>query len=357
MPWKSAAWEITSAKGSGQAIFVGLADEHYMPTSEVYGFVEETAHYLKLDGEAIANSSRGQSQGQIFILDQASSGGLDGIQAMYYDGTPIVINAKDINHTEITSRDTDRQGFPHFSLKEISESATSVEKTLQNRWKIKDDGNDQHAIVLDQAIIPKSLEKALGSGEIKRIFFIGQGTAGVAALACANILNYYLDDPGMLIGALKASEFSGFQLNEHDAANSMADALVIAISQSGTITDTNRTLDMVKERGAYTLAIVNRRDKDTAILKAHKATPVVIADQGEKRFDPYAEAVFQVPVVKEHLAPILNTLVGHFWGYYAALAINDSSRFLYTFREDIRTTIDKYAGNGLDVYEISAEQN
>jgi glucosamine--fructose-6-phosphate aminotransferase (isomerizing) len=42
----------------------------------------------------------------------------------------------------------------------------------------------------------------------------------------------------------------------------MADTLVVAISQSGTTTDTNRTVDMVKARGAHTLAIVNRRDSD-----------------------------------------------------------------------------------------------
>jgi glucosamine--fructose-6-phosphate aminotransferase (isomerizing) len=42
----------------------------------------------------------------------------------------------------------------------------------------------------------------------------------------------------------------------------MSDTLVIAISQSGTTTDTNRTVDMVKARGAHTLAIVNRRDSD-----------------------------------------------------------------------------------------------
>jgi len=249
---------------------------------------------------------------------------------------------------------------------------------------------------------------------------------------------------------------------------SMADALVVAISQSGTTTDTNRSIDMVRERGARTLAIVNRRDsdltfkvdgviytssgrdiemsvastkafyaqitagallalhiarlkgrrdeafvsgqiqrllempdhmrrvlamserirasaerlavtktywatvgsgpnkasadeiriklselcyktissdyvedkkhidlssepliivcaagarptvigdivKDTAIFKAHKAIPVVICDEGEERFVPYAEDVFQVPKVDEHLAPILNTLVGHLW--------------------------------------------
>ncbi len=42
----------------------------------------------------------------------------------------------------------------------------------------------------------------------------------------------------------------------------MENTLVVAISQSGTTTDTNRTVDMVREKGAHTLAIVNRRDSD-----------------------------------------------------------------------------------------------
>jgi glucosamine--fructose-6-phosphate aminotransferase (isomerizing) len=498
-------------RGSGQAIFVGIADEHYIPSSEVYGFVEETPYFLKLDGEKTVEGKHGQTQGQIFILDQDSSGGLDGIKARYYDGTALDLNENDLKFTEITSRDIDRQNFPHYFLKEISESPDSVEKTLQNRWKIQADKQSQYAIVLDETIIPQSLQKALITDQIKRIFFIGQGTAGVAALACANTLNYYLDNPSVQISALKASEFSGFQLNENDAENAMADTLVVAISQSGTTTDTNRTVDMVKERGAYTLAIVNRRDsditfkvngvmytssgrdlemsvastkafysqivagailglyiarlknrrddafvnaetrrllalpsqmrkvlamgeaikqsaqrlavtktdwaavgsgpnkaaadeiriklselcyktissdyvedkkhidlssepliivcaagsrktvigdiiKDTAIFKAHKATPVVIANEGEDRFSPYAADVFQVPPVQEHLAPILNTLVGHIWGYYAALAIHSGSQFLYRFHEDLQNTIDGYAKDGLDIYEIILEK-
>ena len=115
---------------------------------------------------------------------------------------------------------------------------------------------------MSETVIPPPLKKTLIEDRIKRIFFIGQGTAGVAALACANILNHYMANPAYQIGALKASELSGFQLNEHDTPDSLQDTLVIAISQSGTTTDTNRTVDMVKERGAYTLAIVNRRDSD-----------------------------------------------------------------------------------------------
>lgn len=503
-------------KGSGQSIFIGLAADHYMPTSEVYGFVEETSDFLKMDGEKNVPGRDGDTQGQIFILNQDTAGGLDGIRASYYDGTPLELNPEAIKKTAITSRDIDRQDFPHYFLKEVSESPQSVEKTLLNRWKIKEaHGKSQYEVVLDETVIPERIQEALteGSGQIpiRRIYFVGQGTAGVAALACADILSYYLNDPTIQISALKASEMSGFTLNEHDDTRSMADALVIAISQSGTTTDTNRTVDMVKERGAHTLAIVNRRDsditfkvdgvmytssgrdiemsvastkafysqivagallslymavlkkrkdgnfvteeikrllempahmrsvlqmqekignsarrlatqitywaavgsgpnkaaadeiriklselcyktissdfvedkkhidlssepliivcaagtrgtvigdiiKDTAIFKAHKATPIVIADEGETRFDTYAEDVFHVPAVSEHLAPILNTLVGHIWGYYAALAINEGSRFLYKFQQSIQKSIDEFTARGLDIYEIILEK-
>ncbi len=49
--------------------------------------------------------------------------------------------------------------------------------------------------------------------------------------------------------------------------------------------------------------------------------------------------------------------MGHIWGYYAALAINEGSRFLHTFRSDLQTTIDRYADEGLDVYEVVLEKS
>ena len=96
--------------------------------------------------------------------------------------------------------------------------------------------------------------------------------------------------------------------------------------------------------------------KDTAIFKAHKAAPVVIADEGEERFGPYAEDVFHVPQVSPQLAPILNTLVGHIWGYHAALAIHEGSRFLHDIRESIYQTLDDLAEQGLDIYEVVLEK-
>ena len=55
--------------------------------------------------------------------------------------------------------------------------------------------------------------------------------------------------------------------------------------------------------------------------------------------------------------PVLNTLVGHLWGYYAALAINEGSRFLYHFQEKIQRTLADSADQGLDIYELVLEKS
>ena len=83
-------------RGSGQAVFVGLAEDHYMATSEVYGFVEETPAFIKLNGENVVEGRGGTTQGQIFILDQDAAGGLEGIRAMYYDGSPFALGPDNI---------------------------------------------------------------------------------------------------------------------------------------------------------------------------------------------------------------------------------------------------------------------
>jgi glucosamine--fructose-6-phosphate aminotransferase (isomerizing) len=492
-------------RGSGQAVFVGIAKDHYVPASEIYGFVEETARYIKLDGANADGDSSGQ--GHILILNQDKAGGIEGIQAIAYDGTPIEISEKDVRETEVTSRDIDRQNYPHYFLKEISESPGSVEQTVQSRVSIVErDGKRYPEVLLDDSVVPPRLQKALEKKDIRNIFFIGQGTAGIAASGCSELLSYYLKGTDIRIGSFRASEFSGFMVDE-----ALEDTLVVAITQSGTTTDTNRAIDMAKERGALTLAIVNRRDsditfkvdgvlytstgrdiemsvastkayysqvaagsilglklaqltgsraddfvlaeiehllriptdmkallvkheeigrsaqelavtktywavvgsgpnkvsadeiriklselcyktissdvvedkkhidlsaeplifvcaagnrddvvsdivKDTAIFKAHQAVPIVVATEGEGRFDPYADVVIHVPEVKERFAPIINTLAGHIWGYYAALAINEESRFLFDFRRQMNDHVAESIDQDMDVYEIVLDE-
>ncbi|MBE9541715.1 MAG: glutamine--fructose-6-phosphate aminotransferase, partial [Proteobacteria bacterium] len=101
-------------RGSGQTIFVGLGKEHYITASEVYGLVEDTSRYIKMEGEKPGNELQDKNQGQIFILDQDSYGGLSGIKAMNYDGTLIHLSEDAIKQTEITPRDIDRQDSLHY---------------------------------------------------------------------------------------------------------------------------------------------------------------------------------------------------------------------------------------------------
>ena len=58
-----------------------------------------------------------------------------------------------------------------------------------------------------------------------------------------------------------ASELSAFHLREN-----MGNTLVIAIAQSGTTIDTNVAVKLVKARGAFTLAILNKRQGDISYL-------------------------------------------------------------------------------------------
>jgi glucosamine--fructose-6-phosphate aminotransferase (isomerizing) len=143
-----------------------------------------------------------------------------------------------------------------------------------------------------------------------------------------------------------------------------ADEIRIKLSElcyksiSSDVVEDKKHIDLSSEPLIFVCAAGNREDvvsdivKDTAIFKAHEAVPVVVATEGEERFFPYADSVIFVPPVIERLAPVLNTLAGHLWGYYAALAINKESQYLYTFREEMSQYIDASIEKGADVYEI-----
>ncbi len=56
-------------RGSGQGLYVGLAEDSYVVASEPYGVVEETPTYLRLDGETPVQPNNPGSRGQVVVLD------------------------------------------------------------------------------------------------------------------------------------------------------------------------------------------------------------------------------------------------------------------------------------------------
>jgi glutamine---fructose-6-phosphate transaminase (isomerizing) len=476
--------------GSGQGLYVGLAEDRFIVASEPYGTVEETLQYVRLDGETPIHSDQPSSRGQVMRLSTSGAGSLAGISMYAYDGTEIALSQSDVQIAEVTTRDIDRGDSPHFLLKEIGESPRSFRKTIRGRTSLVD---GKLVPDLDEFTLPTSIIKRLANHSIARIRIIGQGTAAVAGTSLVPVLNSLLDS-SVHVEALTATELSGFGMQQD-----MSDMLVIAVSQSGTTTDTNRTVDLVASRGAAVLAIVNRRGselaskaqgvyytsdgrdvemsvastkafyaqvaagavlscaiaratgladtdrmhrildslihmpasmeaviakraeigvvarafapshrywavvgsgpntvaanevriklselcyksiscdvtedkkhidlscepmilvcaaglsegtatdvaKEVAIFKAHKAEPIVIATEGETRFDA-ASAVITVPVSDPAIAFVLSSMVGHLFGYEAALAIDELARPLRALREVIDHVVER-GGDG-----------
>jgi glutamine---fructose-6-phosphate transaminase (isomerizing) len=244
--------------GSGQSLYVGLAADAFVVASEPYGVVQETSTYLAMDGEGGA----GRAAGQVVVLDRAHAGTLDGVRRLTYDGTPRPVDASELRRAEITTRDIDRADFPHFLLKEISEAPESFRKTL--RGKVGEDARTRLLRVrLAPETLPPTVLEQLASGAITRITVIAQGTAAVAGHSVAGSIAAALSGRRIVVDAALATEISGFELGDD-----MSDTLVIAVSQSGTTTDTNRTVDLVRSRGAHVVSIVNRRNSDL-VEKSH----------------------------------------------------------------------------------------
>lgn len=242
-------------RGSGQAIYVGLAEDTFVVASEPYGVVELTPHYIRLDGETpVDPTNPASARGQILTLDRAKAGTLEGIDRQSYDGRPLPLLDADVVTAEITTSDIDRAGYPHFLLKEIGEAPNSFRTTL--RGKLAEVDGTYH-VHLGERTLPDSIRDRLADGTITRVLGIGQGTAAIAARSFAEALAAQVDGKQLQVTYDLATELSGFGME-----SDMSHVLVVAVSQSGTTTDTNRTVDLARERGASVIGIVNRRNSD-----------------------------------------------------------------------------------------------
>ena len=199
--------------GSGQALYVGLAEDAYIVASEPYGVVEETAHYVRMDGETPGNPENpNASRGQIIELDGDLAGTVEGMLRKAYDGTDLAVAADDVAVAQITTRDIDRGDHPHYLMKEIGESPTSFRKTLRGKIVETDAGL---RVSLGPSVIPDEIRELVRNGTITRVLAIGQGTAAVAGQALAAGLDALTPNGEIEVEAVLATELSGFRLRPH----------------------------------------------------------------------------------------------------------------------------------------------
>lgn len=290
---------LLALRGSGQALYVGFAEDAFVVASEPYGLVEQATSFLRVDGETLADPSDPATRGQVIVLDASRSGSLEGVRRFSYDGRELPVEVSELHTPEITTRDIDRGDHPHYLLKEIGEAPRSFRNTLRGRLF---ETGGRWVVSLGRETLPDELRRKLRSGAILHIAVTGQGTAAVAGRAVAAALRTALWPLPITVDALAAPELSGFGLRDQ-----MSDTLLVAISQSGTTTDTNRTVEVARARGATVVSIVNRRqsdlvDRSDGVLYTSDGRDVEMAVPSTKAFYAQIAAGFLLAAaIAEHV--------------------------------------------------------
>lgn len=233
---------VMGQKGSGQSLFVGEPLDGFILASEVYGLAAWTRKCLALSG---------LEKGGTEVVISTPAG--PDLKAYYLeDGSPFKIEIEPIY---IHSRDIFRGAFAYYFEKEIHEAPSSIRKTIKGKYRKK--GRTIEFVDVGPGTFSSLVGRLRDTNQprIRRIMVIGQGTASIAAKGVAYLIEKAIEGLGITVTSCKASELSGFLPEQ-----SLSDTLLIAISQSGTTTDTNRTIDVASAQGAWVHAIVNRRN-------------------------------------------------------------------------------------------------
>lgn len=150
------------------------------------------------------------------------------------------MDKKEVKHPLLTAtwsiEAAERGGYDHFMIKEINEEPEAVEKTLHPR--IKD-------------MMPNFEEENLSDERLKNaksVTFVACGTAMHAGLVGKTAIEQLCRVP------VKVEIASEFRYNDPILSK---DDIVVVISQSGETADSLAALRLAKEKGAYTLGIVN----------------------------------------------------------------------------------------------------
>lgn len=194
----------------GSPIVIGIGDNEYFVGSDVTAFLPYTKRVVFLnDGEGAMISSKGFS---IFTTHTGEE-----------------INPK-ITTIDWEPEEAQKNGYPHYLLKEIMEQVHTIPKTAR----------------LNDHAMYTAIELIKNAGHV---MITGCGTAGFCALAAKYLFSAY-GIPVEIFGAYEASPALAFADKE---------TVLIAISQSGETADTLLAVKKAQEKGAKVIAVINAR--------------------------------------------------------------------------------------------------
>jgi glutamine---fructose-6-phosphate transaminase (isomerizing) len=208
---------VLVAARKGSPLLVGIGENEFFVASDASPLLQHTRSVVYLD------------DGEMVVLTR------DGYRVRNLEMTRI---SKPVNQIDWDLAMVERNGFPHFMLKEICEQPESLCNTIRGR--LLDDEGTARVTGLNL-----SDEQLKG---VERIIITACGTSWHAGL----IGEYMLEEMARVpVEVEYASEFR--------YRNPVVDqrTLVIGISQSGETADTLAAIREAKRRGARTIGLVN----------------------------------------------------------------------------------------------------
>lgn len=221
-------------------LLIGLGEDENFIASDMTALLKYTKNYMLLEHDEIAIIKR------------------DCVVVLNKDGEVI---EKVISIADWDEQTAEKEGFPHFMLKEIHEQPKAFLKTLNPRLK-------EGLFDFSEEKIPPAF-----FNNVTKIHIIACGTAMHAGM----LGKYYFEKFARInVDVDVASEFRYRDplLNPND--------LVLIISQSGETADSLAALRLAKQRGIKTMAIVNvvgssiAREADI-VLMTHAGLEIAVA--------------------------------------------------------------------------------
>ncbi|MDC3258399.1 glutamine--fructose-6-phosphate transaminase (isomerizing), partial [Flavobacteriales bacterium] len=207
---------IVARKGS--PLVIGVGDNEFFVGSDASPIIKYTDEVIYLKDCEIARLNKDEE-----------------IDIVTINNKKVSLN---IQKLEIKLENIEKDGFPHFMLKEIYEQPKSIVDTMRGRLDIIN--ND-----IKLGGISEYANKLINS---KRIIIVACGTSWHAGLIGEYILEDFTRIP---VEVEYASEFRYRNpiINSED--------VIIAISQSGETADTLAAIELAKSKGATVLGICN----------------------------------------------------------------------------------------------------
>ncbi len=220
---------IVARKGS--PLLLGIGDGEMFVASDASPIVEHTKKVVYLD------------DGEMAIVTK------DGYEVKTIKDEPLT---KKVHELAMSIEEIEKQGYPHFMLKEIFEQPRAIADCLRGRLDV-----ENHNVQLGG--IADVLDKLVNA---KRLIIAACGTSWHAGLVGEYLFEHLAK---LSVEVEYASEF------RYREALIDEDDVMLVVSQSGETADTLAALRTAKERGALTLGVCNvvgstiARDTDAGV--------------------------------------------------------------------------------------------